>query len=89
MQYHCSKLQFFDALQKLFRMGRLTALCRLFRLGEEVEECSRIRFDPPVGIQRYIAVSQILSEDDSVQRVLFSFICFAPPKIHMPLGEAA
>uniref|UniRef100_A0A131XWR4 Small RNA 2'-O-methyltransferase n=2 Tax=Ixodes ricinus TaxID=34613 RepID=A0A131XWR4_IXORI len=39
-------------------------------LGEEVEECSRIRFDPPVGIQRYIAVSQILSEDDSVQRVV-------------------
>ncbi|CAN7993500.1 unnamed protein product [Ixodes hexagonus] len=38
--------------------------------SEEIEDCSRIRFDPPVGTQRYIAVSRILSEDDSMQKVV-------------------
>ncbi|XP_077500858.1 hen1 methyltransferase [Amblyomma americanum] len=40
------------------------------KMSAEIEECSVIKFDPPVSIQRYKEVCKILSQDVTIEKVV-------------------
>lgn len=50
----------------------------------EVEERTAVKFDPPVGTQRYMAVCQILSRDPSIHKVSFKHVVHVLLYVKLP-----